>query len=93
MKAKIREKRELIFCPKCGALSYGYTLTMLSSATPGPVFCRSCDCNLTEAAKAFAEAFRNIQNTVKEIKQEGEKTIETITTESESATTLTVETK
>lgn len=62
MKEKI-PARQLIPCPFCGASSYGYV------GEKDHTFCKSCNRDLTEAAKAYFNAIK----TIEKIKAEGRK--------------------
>lgn len=70
----IKAHSQLIFCPACGALSYGRRKTdqeLLKGEKIVDIFCKSCGCDLTIAAKRYAEAIKKINETVNTIKKEG----------------------
>lgn len=71
MKPRIPGK-ELIPCPFCGALSYGRPEEVEDKDTKAKIihiFCKSCNRDLTEAAKAYYNVLKRIE----EIKKEGKK--------------------
>lgn len=49
-----KAKSEMIPCPACGALTYGYM-------KEDHAFCRSCNCDLTEAAKKYVELVKKVR--------------------------------